>query len=202
MKNRNLLIGIGIVVLIIIIILIKSLGSKNPEIVGKDVTSTSTISMDQALNSSSSPLKVTDYKVSQGPVLKSYINNEFGFSLKYPSDFMIVAASEKTPLLYRSDREFAYCVPELKTAIGACTPVLTLAPVNGSGHGVSVYVLDDIQVAAKYPEKLPNVRIHEMTHRRYEVYYSDTTSTNSTKAENIARQELMATMVTSFMFTK
>jgi hypothetical protein len=160
-------------------------------------TASTTLTFDDAL-SSSSPLVASNFTLTN-PALKTYSNAQFGFTVKYPSDGVVVTPSAKTPGLYRNDREFAFCAPELKTASGACAPILTITLPDRSGHGVSIYVLDNAKVQAAYPETVSYVRVNEKTNRRFEVYFSDTISTSATPAQNKTRQDLMGILLGSFL---
>lgn len=151
-------------------------------------------------------LTISNVQVKGKDGLAAYANSQYGFVFAYPKKDAVVIpvnipASEQTPLLYRNDAEFAFCVKERKTSLG-CAPVVTLGLADGSGHGVSVYALSEADVKAYYPKVLPNMIVDESSHVRYEIYYSDTTSIEATPAQNILRQNIMREIGESFSLIK
>lgn len=171
---------------------------------GTTHTSTSTnTTASGAATSTGSGLTVSDVKIVGGkPGFKAYANSEYSFVFMYQEKNAVVIpvqipASDKTPLLYRKDGEFAFCVKERKTSMG-CAPAVTLGLADGSGHGVSVYVLNNTDVSAYYPKVENYMIVDPDNNYRYEIYYSDTVSTAATDAQNKMRQELMSEIGASF----
>lgn len=171
---------------------------------GSTTTSTSTTDTTTGTaTTTGNGLTISDLKiVGSKPGYKAYANSDYSFVFMYPEKNAVVIpvqipASDKTPLLYRKDGEFAFCVKERKTSMG-CAPAVTLGLADGSGHGVSVYVLNNTDVSAYYP-KAENYMVVDKEHNyRYEIYYSDTVSTAATDAQNKMRQDLMSEIGASF----
>lgn len=175
-----------------------STATSSPVVTGAAVGTTS--------GTSTGGLKITNVSVVGKPGMKAYANNQYGFLFAYPEKDAVVIpvsipASDKTPLLYRKDAEFAFCVKERRTSMG-CAPVVTLGLADGSGHGVSVYALINSDVKAYYPKVESNMIIDAEDNIRYEIYYSDTVSIDATPAQNKLRQQIMGEIGASFTLLK
>jgi hypothetical protein len=216
MKNKNTL--ISIVVAIIVVALIawglyssreessmvddSETGTTTPNTATTTGSAANPLSFENAATGGNSQLKVTnvtEVRTPVAPLYKTHTDTRLGYSLKYPAGWTVVTPSQTaTPLLFRGDREFAFCDQQYKTASGACTPAFTIA-IPGKGHGVSVYVLNHTATRAEFPQIQPYQRVHVATNRLYEIVYSDTVSIQSTPEENLARQDAMAIMLNSFL---
>ena len=169
-------------------------------------TGTTTPAAPTSTTTLSSPgVTVTNVKVTGDANSEAYFDPKFLYVLAYPriAALPITPSPETTPLAYRTDREFAYCIKELQTTKG-CAPAFMLGLPDKSGHGVSVYILDNAKVQAIWPQdkNLQNIFIDTKNNRRFEIYYSDTVSVQATGQQNTDRQKLMARMVESFSFVE
>jgi hypothetical protein len=216
MKNKNILAG-GIVLVLIIIVGIYMYTQKvavAPTEVPTETsdmgtttssgspTSTPTGEAPTGLAANSGPVSITDVSISSAdPSIEVYQSSTYQFIAMYPKNWSRVVASAATPTLYMSDREFIHCVPEQKKAQG-CAPIVSFMPSDKSGHGVSVYVLDNAKVEAMGGGLPSYARVYAENNHRFEVIYTDMYQANATVAQNSARMEVASIFLKTFTLTQ